>query len=487
MASPAASRPTCRPAASRRRNSRTPGEGTYSDPCTLQWLSDALAPNVTPDSDTIVLADVYVAWYSAPDPQTPLSLTCNGGHVLCPLTVDLDGKTLTLNNPWPPSFEHVSSSPTNGLQTVKILPVPAKYTLGQPDTGGGFSWVVNDWLVLNGSFPVVNGADIFAISSKALPGPGYVPQTWEIPDTINQSKMQTIDTNGGTLTVLAPLAGRGGLYKGGEGQLLLTNSNALTGWLWVNGGSVATQLTSGTPLGLGPILLGNGGTLVLSPNASTLSVQIASGENATLAVGAGGGVLQLQSTGVAKVMIGAYADATTPNLTRTDAGTLILQPSQGVSLLYTDQLVLVAGTADNLPQVANGMVEPWMLGQDNDAAGSGAFLSYDDTYGFVAATVAMSDVQPINSATASMIYQVTPNDTQTITTGQTVQVAALEMDGGTIDASGAILQVGGQAASGFAGLVLNGGPISGGTLSFGASEAVVMPAPTRSAIPSRRP
>ncbi len=451
--------------------------GTYTVPCTLQWLSDALAPNVTPGANSIVLADFYVAWYGPADLSKPLVLTSNGGHVLCPLTVDTTGNTITLNNPWPPSFEKDQWSPSDNPQTVKIVPVPAKYTLKTPDTGGGFSWVVSGTQGHDHSFAVVNGADIFTISNAVLPANGYVPATWEIPDAINQSsKMQAIDTNGGTLKVLAPLAGAGGLYKGGEGQLLLTNTNALTGWLMVNGGSVASQLTTGTPFGLGPIILGSGGTLVLSPGASTLAVEIASGAKySTLAVEAGGGVLQLQSTGLATVTIGGYTDAATSNLTRTAAGTLILQPSQGLAILGGGQNVVVAGSVDNLPNVSNGMVAPWIVGQDNDEAGSGAFLNYGSSGfdGFLTAKVYMSDATDINLATSDMIYQVNPDSAQTINTGDTVTVAALEMDGGSIDATGAFLQIGGQTAADFAGLILNGGPISGGTLSFGASEAVV--------------
>jgi hypothetical protein len=47
------------------------------------------------------------------------------------------------------------------------------------------------------------------------------------------------------------------------------------------------------------------------------------------------------------------------------------------------------------------------------------------------------------------------------------------MDGGSIDATGATLQIGSQAANDSSGLILNGGTISGGTLQFGAAEAVV--------------
>jgi autotransporter-associated beta strand protein len=432
----------------------------------LQWLALRLAPNVTPGVDMIVLADFSVAWYYPPDSSDPTSLANDGGHVLCPLTVDLGGGTLTLNNPWPPSFELVSQSAANNPQTVQIVPVPPNYTF-DPPINGSSSWVISGNKGPTAkNYAVLNGADIFTISNAALPASPYVPATW----TIASGTTQIINTNGGTLTVQAPLAGAANIEKIGEGTLLLTDSNALSGWLAVNGGAVASMVASGTPFGLGSVILRNGGAL--SIDASTVSVQIASGTKATLSAGAGGGALQLSSTGSASVTIGANTDGLKPNLVRIATGTLILQPSLGLAGLGSSQQVLVTGTGGNQPLLANGMVPPWLLAQDNDAAASGAILTYGSN-GFAPAATVSSSSTAIDDASASTIYQVVANGGQTVASGTTATVAALEMAGGGLVATGGTLQVGSQAAHRFAGLVLNGGDIVGGTLAFGAAEAVL--------------
>ena len=225
------------------------------------------------------------------------------------------------------------------------------------------------------------------------------------------------------------------------------------------------------PFGSGGITLG-GGALVLSIGSPVLKVQIASGTNAILAVDSGGSVLELLGSSPSVVGIGSYTDGSTANLGRWGAGTLTLQPNLGIGGLGADQQVMVAGTAGNLPPVSNGIVAPWILGQDNDGAGSGAFLTYDaGAGGFAAAGTVSSWDTGINGVTGDVVYEVV--DEQTIDAGTTVQVAALEMNGGEIDGATATLQIGSQAAGDVAGLIMNGGDIDAGTLSFGAAEGVL--------------
>ena len=432
----------------------------------LQWLATQLAPNVTQDPDTIVLADFSVGWYT-PQQGDPTMLVNVGGHVLCPLTVDLSKGTLTLNNAYPASFEDVSNSTANNPQTVKISPVPSKFTLGWPlNTGGPYSEVISGNKGRGDSYAFLWGADAWAISTSALPtAPNYAPSTWVI------TGMQTINTNGATLTLLAPLMGAGGLYKCGEGTMTLTNTSSLTGEMIVGGGTLATQLSSGTPLGIGRITLSGGGSLALSAGSPTLKLAIAAGFGNTLTLDAGGGSLQVMGASSSVVSIGGNQDGSTANLVRAAAGTLTLQPNLGTGGLGSDQLVLVAGTGDNLPAVSNGIVAPWIVAQDDDGAGSGAFLTYDANTGFVEADTVSSDDTGINGVTDDTVYEVV--DDQTIDAGTTVQVAALEMDGGEIDGATATLQVGSQAAGDIAGLIMNGGDIDAGTLAFGAAEGVI--------------
>ena len=432
----------------------------------LQWLATQLAPNVAQDPDTIVLADFSVGWYT-PQQGDPTTLVNVGGHVLCPLTVDLGKGTLTLNNAYPASFENVTNSPKNSLQTVEISPVPSQFTLGWPlNTGGPYSEVISGNKGSGDSYAILWGADAWAISSSALPtAPNYTISPWQI------DVPQTINTNGAPFNVVAPLAGAGGLCKCGEGTMTLTNADQFTGPIVVTGGTLATTQSTGMPFGTGGIALG-GGSLALSIGSPVLKVQIASGANALFTLDAGGGALELLGASPSVVSIGSYTDGATANLARSSAGTLALQPNLGIGGLGIDQQVLVAGTGGNLPPVSNGIVAPWILGQDNDGAGSGAFLTYDaGAGGFAAADTVSSSDTGINGVTGGMVYEVV--DEQTIDAGTTVQAAALEMNGGEIGGATATLQVGSQAAGDVAGLIMNGGDIDAGTLSFGAAEGVI--------------
>jgi hypothetical protein len=279
----------------------------------LQWLATQLAPNVAQNPNTIVLADFAVGWYT-PQQAGSTTLVNVGGHVLCPLTVDLGKGELTLNNAYPASFEKVPNSPAENPQKVKISLVPSTFTLGPPcNTGGPYSEVISGNKGSGNSYAILWGADAWAISTSALPtAPNYTPATWQIDVDVTQ----TINTNSGMLTVVAPLAGAGGLTKCGEGMLLLTNTNQLTGPLVVLGGTLATTLATGTPLGTGGITMGGGGSLVLSLDSPVLKVQIASGTDAVFWLAAGNSALQLLGANPSVVSIGSYTDGSTANLTR---------------------------------------------------------------------------------------------------------------------------------------------------------------------------
>jgi hypothetical protein len=82
----------------------------------LSWLAQQLTPNVAENPTTIVLANFAVGWYSG----TPPTLSNNGGHVLAPLTVDLGGGTIIINNAYPASFESVPNEPLKNPQKVQI-------------------------------------------------------------------------------------------------------------------------------------------------------------------------------------------------------------------------------------------------------------------------------------------------------------------------------------------------------------------------------
>lgn len=437
------------------------------------WLVTQIAPNVASDPDTIVLANFSVGWFQTnADAKT---FTNDGGHVLAPLTTQLMSAMVTLNNPYPISFlNNIPNLPSSNPQTVLIASVPSSWTFDswtppQGLTSGDYSQVITPQHLGPGeaTSAILWGGQAWAILPTALPtNPNYALSTWTITGT------QWINTNGGIFTVIAPLAGAGGLGQSGPGTLLLTNTNALSGQNNVTNGVLASTQTSGAPFGTGTMRLIGGGTLQLSPNGVAVSATIASGSDATLMIDAGGGALELTGTGSYALTIGGYTDGTTANISRTATGTLVIAPGAGVAGLGAGgQQVLVAGTARNLPIASNSIVAPFILGQDNDAASSGKFLTYDAQEGFEAAVPLSSAKTAIAQVTGADVYQVV--NTQTIAASGNAQVAALEMDGGEIDGGTATLQVGSQAAGDIAGVIMNGGTIAAGTLAFGASEALI--------------
>jgi autotransporter-associated beta strand protein len=435
----------------------------------LAWLSEQLAPNVSETAQTIVLANFAVGWFSISTTKKNY-MENEGGHVLAPLTVDLTGGTVTINNAFPDSFEDVPNLPSSNPQTVQIAQMPSGWTLeGLTKASEDYAHVVTDTLTERGVYAVLWQGQAWAISASALPSTsGYEPSTW----TIDQPK--TINTNGGTLTVVAPIMGLGGIEKYGEGTLLLTNTDQLMGRNVVGGGTLASTRTSGTPFGNYSITLMGGGNLEFRPDASTgqsVNAEIASGSHGTLVLDAGGGSLTLSGSGSYRVVIGGNDDGALANIVRNSGGTLVIAPGGGVAELGQTQQLLVAGTAANLPVVTNGIVAPYMVGVDDDTASSGKFLTYSASAGFASATTVSSAEVGINGVSADAVYEVV--DSQAVESGGVPQVAALEVNGGAITGADASLLVGSQASSDVAGLIMNGGSIATASLSFGAAEGLI--------------
>ena len=431
----------------------------------LDWLTTSLAPNVAADPSTISLTVFSVGWFQG----VPPNLTNTSGHVLAPLLVQTgkSGPELVLNNAFPASFEVVPNLPTENPQTVQIEAVPSTWNLGLPYPAGDYSQVISGNKggpksgqgKGNKSYAILWGGECWQILPSALPtSSGYAPSVWSIGP-----KSQTLDTNGGVLRVIAPLAGAGGLIKTGLGTVILTAANALTGATIVGRGTLASTATSGTPFGTGRLRIWGGGTLSVAAGGS---VAIASGAGSALEIGEGG-VLALNGSGSVAVTIGNSASAS--SLTRLQRGTLLIAPGAGLAELGLSQQATISGSG---PPTANGVVAPFILGQDCDAEASGAFLAYGAS-GFESAVTLSSASVGINAAPADAVYEVV--DPQTIAPGRAVKLAALEVDsaGAVGGGAGTSLLVGDQAAGSLAGVILNGGSIASGTLAFGAAEGLI--------------
>ena len=443
-----------------------------SDNPNLEWIYNQISPNWSEAAGPIVLANFSVGWYSVD--QSTMTLTNHGGHVVVPLTMGLVPGTIFVNNPAPSSFvEGALNQSSSNPQMVAIASVPSNWTFSPPRSlpSQDYSQVVTGKLGLEQcTVAVLWGSLAWAISTSALPSSSdYQLCPWVIADTTS------INTNGGVLTVIAPLSGTGGLSKSGEGTLQLTNTNQSTGANSVSGGVLASTQSSGTPFGTGAITLSAGGILQFSPNGAAA---IASASDVNFTIGDGGGTLQLSGTEPYVVTVGGYIDQATPNIDRATAGTLIIAPGGGIAQLGSQQQVIVAGSAGNLPVVAgNGIVAPYILGQDDDENSSGAFLTYDAKAGFEPVATTSSQKVGINKAQAGDIYEVV--DDQTIMQNATVEIAALEINGGEIDGVGSTLAVGSQASGDYAGIIMNGGLIEVGTLAIGDAEGLIYTSDTQ--------
>lgn len=421
----------------------------------LAWFQTALALNVASNPDAIVLANFGVSWFTLDSGTT---YTRTGGHFLAPLTVQQSAGTLTLNNSAPTTFGG-TRSPSSNPQTVTIEAVSGLTLKGVPP--GNYSQVITSNLgPSHGYLAVLTGADAWTIKKGARPVSGHKPKHWHI------TQLQGISTNGGLLTVKAPVKGLGGISMSGEGTLVFANTNELTGPMGAAGGILASTQAAGAPFGTGPMGLSGGGILQFSPDGTAT---IASAQEATCAFGPGGGILQPAGSASYTLTIGGYTNGQTPNLNRLSAGTLAIAPGAGLAELGSSQQVLVAGSGGNLPAVSNGIVAPYIIGMDNDSAGSGGFLTYDA--GFQAAVSVSSAKVGISKVTSDMVYEVV--DQQTIDGTGSTQVAALEMNGGEIDGGDGSLLIGSQQSGDVAGVIMNGGNINVGSLFFGEAEGVI--------------
>ena len=422
----------------------------------LPWIANQIAPNVAQNPAVIVLGFFSVGWYAWNKDQTVL--LNSGGHCLAPLTADLTASQLTLNNSFPSSFFDVPNQPGSNPQTVGIAAVPPSWIAAAQglDSSLSYTQVESQTEGQNNSYAILWGGQAWAIASAAATNP---PSVW------NLASAKPINTNGGTLNVIAPLAGSGGLLKLGPGMLCLMNDNSLSGANEIRGGVLASAASTPMPFGTGGISISGGGVLAV-PSAGSPSLAIASG--ASLLIGPGA-VLQLTGSAECVLAIGGYDDGSTPNVARETAGTLVVSLDAGIDQLGETERLMVRGSGGNLPRVTNGMVAPYIVGQNSD--GSGEFLNYvASLIGFQAAsTVSSADVD-IASVASDVIYEVV--NTQEVASGATASIMALEMNGGTIEGGGTV-QIGSQASGDCAGVLLNAGNIAAGSLSFGGAEGVV--------------
>ncbi len=328
------------------------------------------------------------------------------------------------------------------------------------------------------------------------------------------SESATLDPNGNTVTLTGQLAsfnlGEGGVApltindNTGKGTLILaptSGSNPLFfGNIVISAGTLeaasdaALGNTTGPAFQIGQIDL-DGGTFKAGGNISSVRSLFLTGSSSfdtngfnssfagpvtdvqrTLTVLNSGttagtvtfGSLEIGATATLAVQAGSTAAATTTvdltnGITRDGNATLFLDPASGK--LGTTERVFSAGAST---QLTNGIVAPWITIDSGAKATSNPydFATYSAANGYTVATYSP------NAITASSATDVV-KQAGTVSLTKNAQAYALNVqNGATINLGSNTLTIGDGTNP--AGLIMNGSAaLNGGTLAFGASEAVL--------------
>ena len=443
------------------------------------WFGQQLAPNsqTSPPPDQIVFSTLLVGWYH--ESGTTDTYVRGGGHFVNVAAADGVTGSLTVFNPYPSSFDSTAANvPSSNPQVVGTSYLPA-------------NWIVNGASGLTQYAQIQSGTTLGDLSTtksimeigmgwgvyrSALPTDlAYGIDDWQITTT------QFLNTNAGSLDVLARLTGAGGIAKAGLGTLLLTNDNLLTGSNSLYGGTLAssfaggTALAPGTPFGTGTVVGEVSSVLDFRPDDATpqaIHFTLAAGAGSTFQIDAGGTEIHLTkgANSSLTVTIGGNTDGTTPNLVGANQVHVEILVGYGLASLGGTTKLLVAGSGSNLPAITNGMVLPLILGKDNDVDETASFLTYDVTGGFLPATPILASATGINDPgiSATTIYRA---DTSQTVAGAGAAVYALEVSAGQTVSGTGTLAIG--PGAGVAELILNGGTVAA-PVSFGSAEAVVL-------------
>jgi autotransporter-associated beta strand protein len=440
--------------------------GIPSSAFTYQRTNQPSVVNIAQLNQNQTVVTLMLGWYTPSGSNTYQRI---GGHFVAILGQQQPNpENLIIGNPCPSSLGPVPDLPAFALQTHPTsnftgtsgdLPTPKSgtYYLQFPDvTWSGWTQAVT---------PVLEAVFALTVATSEQSRNGPTAAVWAL------DMAQTIDTNGASFIVLAPLAGAGGLIKQGDGALTLWASNKTTGTNQIAGGSLASVETSGA-FGTGGITM-SGGALVADPGGSgaEVALAVAGGQNAQFSF-SGSTALQLaigDNTGLA-VTLGGPASGDVPGLAQAGPGALMISVDAGAAALGGACTLTVPAGIGAL--ASSPIVAPSIVAQSPQSAGALDFLIYGES-GFVLPSYTSSTQISINSASASDVYSV--DNAQTLEPGATASVFALKAGPYEVSAAGAnaVLKVGPQQAGQTAGVILNGATLTGFALDLGASDAAV--------------
>ena len=377
------------------------------------WFGQQLAPNeqVSPPPEQIAFSTLMVGWYSLQQPGPPNTYVRSGGHFVNVAAADGVTGSLTVFNPYPSAFvSSAANVPSSNLQVVGTSSLPADWTVVTQHGGQSASGLTQYAQIQSGmtlgdlstTKGIIELGMGWSVARSAVPtDPGYGIDDWQITTT------QWLNTNAGSLDVLAKLTGAGGIAKAGLGTLLLTNDNLLTGSNSLSGGTLASSFAGGTaqapgtPFGTGSFSGEMSSVLDFRPDDATpraIHFTLAAGAGSRFQIDAGGTEIHLAkgANSSLTVTIGGNTDGVTPNLVSAGRGHAEILVGGGLASLGGTTKLLVAGSGANLPAVTNGMVAPVILGKDNDLNETASFLTYDATVGFLPATPILASAVGIN-------------------------------------------------------------------------------------------
>jgi autotransporter-associated beta strand protein len=252
----------------------------------------------------------------------------------------------------------------------------------------------------------------------------------------------------------------------------LQGTNPFSGTATLNQGSLyGIGFDGATPVGTGSVIL-NGGRLHL--------VSDGGGHAAMTGVTEPGSTVSYSGGALIEVFVGIFSEAITYTLGNESAaaGSVLnrAEPQSTLSILAGNGIASLAGIAKlkvnrGVPMI-NGIVAPCIVGQDGGSNGTyfGDFLRYDSANGFMVANYTGGN---INAATNTTVFEANTLTVNVLTADRNVY--ALKNQNQEIILGGHTLTIGN--GSGQAGLITNGDSVPqgifGGTLAFGAAEAVI--------------
>ncbi|HEX4054084.1 MAG TPA: autotransporter-associated beta strand repeat-containing protein [Tepidisphaeraceae bacterium] len=271
------------------------------------------------------------------------------------------------------------------------------------------------------------------------------------------------------------------VVSNGAGTAIMAVVNTYSGGTTINAGtfeatdgnlgtSTASPVYTGTPFGTGSITM-NGGNLLLSPNvnnggvASAIIDQIATNSGTQFTYD-GGATLTLKIGGQTSVELSIGGNGIVRGA---DRGTLVIAPTSSNANLGVTDLVIPTVA----PTVINGIVNPSIVTENSDTNESGDFVAWG---GATTGLVTYAGYTNTITAGPTAIFQATATSGNTLSANASLYALSTgntTTGGQAINLGGFTLTVGDNTSGNQAGVIMNGGSITSGTLAFAADEATI--------------